>query len=71
MIKAHLNNGDLLFGLSKMNIKKLQEGMPIIIEGKDMGIDDIKIIIMYGETEEDIYEELMPLIEIDKTQINY
>ncbi len=69
MIKAKLNNGDLLFGLSKINIQKLQEGKPIIVKGKDMNLN-FDVVITFGETEEDIYRELMPLIDIDKTKIH-
>ena len=59
MIKAKLNNGDLLFGLSKGNLDRLQKGEPIMFNLKDMGLEDRKVLIMYGETEQDIMAELI------------
>lgn len=59
MIKAKLTNGDLLFGLSKENVNRLQKGQPIQFNLKDMGLEDRKVLIMYGETEQDIMAELI------------
>lgn len=54
MIKAKLTDGTLIFGLSKLNVEKLQQGMPILINLKDMELEDRKIVILYGETEDQI-----------------
>jgi hypothetical protein len=57
MIKARAGN-TVIFGLSKMNIERLQEGKPIAIDGAQVGIEGISILIMYGETEIAIVHEL-------------
>jgi hypothetical protein len=57
MIKARAGN-TVIFGLSKMNIGRLQEGKPISIDGAQVGIEGISILIMYGETEIAIVHEL-------------
>lgn len=70
MIKAKLNNGDLVFGISEDNVKRLKEGHPISINLKDMGLEDRKIMIAYGETEEKLYEAMLPYIDLNKTKIH-
>lgn len=70
MIKAKCNDGTLIFGLSKMNVELLQQGKPIVLNLKDMGLEDRRVIIMYGETEEKMYEDLVDLIDINKTKIH-
>ena len=70
MIKAKLNNGDLVFGLSEENVRILREGHPISINLKDMGLEERKILITYGKTEDDIYKEMMEFIDINKTKIH-
>ena len=58
MIKAR--SGDLvIFGLSQLNIEKLQEGKPIVFDGSEVGLDGQRILIMFGETENHIAHELM------------
>lgn len=64
MIKATLKNGGLLFGLSKENIHRLMNGEPIQFNLKKMGLEDRNVIIMYGETEEKMYEELIDHITL-------
>ncbi len=59
MIKAKLNNGDLLFGISAENVNRLKKGQPIVINLKDLGLEDRKVMIVYGETEQDIMTELI------------
>ena len=71
MIKAKYNDGTLLFGLSKENLSRLQNDEPIMFNLKDMGLEDRKIIICFGETEDDIYLQMLPNIDIDKTKFNY
>lgn len=70
MIKAKLNNGDLVFGLSEENIQRMKKGEPISINLKDMGLEDRKIMIAYGETEEKLYEAMLPYIDLSKTKIH-
>lgn len=70
MVKAVLSNGDILFGLSSENIKRLQAKQPIVINLKDMGLEDKKVIILFGETEDKIYEELIDMIDLKKTKIH-
>lgn len=57
MIKARA--GDMLiFGLSKLNIERLQEGKPIAFDGAEVGQPGVRFMIMYGETELAIIHEL-------------
>ena len=58
MIKAR--SGELvIFGLSRLNLEKLQEGKPIAFDGAEVGLNGMRVLIMFGETEEDIARELM------------
>lgn len=54
MIKARATKEDgshlLIFGLSKMNLKKLKEGKPIKVDLSEMGLPG-EMLIFYGETE--------------------
>lgn len=59
MIKAVTKKGDLLFGITAENVKKLKEGKPIRINLKDMGLEERLIFIVYGETEEAITLEFL------------
>lgn len=70
MIKAKCNDGTLIFGLTKENITRLQQKQPISFNLKEMGLEDREIIIMYEETDEKIYEELVDLIDLKKTKIH-
>lgn len=70
MIKAKCNDGTLIFGLSKENVDRLKQGKPILINLKDMGLEDRQVIILYGETEEKMYEDLVDLIDLKKTKIH-
>lgn len=57
MIKAR--SGELvIFGLSKMNLEKLQEGKPIAFDGSIVGVPGVRFLIMYGETELHIIHEI-------------
>ena len=67
MIKAKLTNGDLLFGISAENVNRLKKGEPIMFNLKDMGLEDRKVLIMYGETEQDIMAELINEDHVDTT----
>lgn len=62
MIKAILSSDDgsqiLLLGLSRLNMDKLLEGLPIAVDIKVNGVH-LRIGIVGGETEEAIAAELM------------
>lgn len=57
MIKAKLNDGTLVFGLSKVNINKLQKGDPILFNMKELAESDRDVVIYVGDTEEKMAEE--------------
>lgn len=79
MIKATLNRGDkkiLILGVSKLNVERLQKDMPIKVLLSDINQVDLscisEIVIMYGETEQTIMDELqkhadLPPLKIDPT----
>lgn len=70
MIKAKCNNGDLVFGLSKENLTRLEKGEPIIVHLKELGLEDRRIMICYGETEKGIYDEMKEHFKIGETKIH-
>lgn len=57
------------FGLSALNIQLLREGLPISINGEEMGLPG-EVLIFYGRTEEIMFRELKkvglvhPLLDI-------
>lgn len=52
------NNGPLIvFGLSKMNIEKLKDGMPMKINLKELNLDG-EVYIFAGETEAEMMKEM-------------
>jgi len=53
MVKAKLSNGDIILGLSAMNLKKLQENCPILFDGEPLGFEG-RVVILYGQTEDEI-----------------
>ena len=61
MIKARAGS-TVIFGLSKENIERLQQGKPIHFDGAQVGLD-AKILIMFGETELAIMHELEEAIK--------
>ena len=58
MLKAKTNTGDIIFGLSKQNIRKLKEGKPILINLEDLGLEKRRVMIFYGDTEKKMQDEL-------------
>lgn len=52
----------LLLGLSEMNVRKLKQGLPIHVLGEEVGLPGISVVIMYGETEDSMREQLDSLI---------
>lgn len=63
MIKAKAGNA-LIFGLSEDNIQRLKQGQPIIINGKELGLEG-DILIFYGATEGDLIKTIQPMIGKD------
>lgn len=57
MIKAKYGNNNILLGVDKENIKRLTEGKPIRVRGKELEIEH-DIFIVYGDTLDDIAKEL-------------
>ncbi len=70
--KIELDNGKVAIGfaLSAKNIELLKEKKPIKVDLNEMGLN-ADILIMYGETEEAIIEELKPFIGKDTTIKEY
>ena len=66
MIKAVMQNNEgkniLLLGLSRDNLSRLKQGKPIHINGSELGFDN-DVIVVYGETEELIYQDLQPILK--------
>lgn len=62
MVKAKFTDGQghpvVILGLSAGNCQKLQEGQPIVIYMSELGAGEGRVIIMGGETEQDITREL-------------
>lgn len=58
MIKA-LSDNLVILGLSKINIERLQSGMPISINLKDLGLPDQPIVIFTGDTEKTMAKEML------------
>lgn len=65
MIKAAGSNSDgvpmLLLGLSAENMRRLSRGKPIRIssaETKAMGLPELTVVILGGDTESDIIDDL-------------
>lgn len=52
-------------GLSAGNLSRLREGMPILIKKEEVkaltGCDNMEILILYGDTEEDIKKNVEKL----------
>lgn len=57
MIRIRLTNGDYIFGLDAVNVKRLQKGQPIVADLKPMGGHG-RIMIMYGHTLDDVKRQL-------------
>ena len=57
MLKASGPN-TVIIGLSAENIRRLQEGQPIAFEGKEVQVPGKNFLIVYGETEDAIANEL-------------
>lgn len=57
MIKVRAD--DLIgLGLTEGNFSLLREDKPILFSGREVGLDGVRIGILYGRTERDLYEKL-------------
>lgn len=65
MIKAKLTDGSVVVGLSRLNCEKLLQGKPINLQLKEMGLPDIRILIVGGESEQSIMNELTKHIPME------
>jgi hypothetical protein len=68
MIKAKLNDNTLILGLSSINVEKLKQGMPIRFDGRPYGYPG-NIVIVYGETEVTIAQDLFNASGTDKKDV--
>lgn len=63
MIKALLHSSDgqrklLVLGFSGMNAEKLFEGLPILADLSEAGIEGLELLVMHGKTERSIMDEI-------------
>lgn len=67
MIKAAGTGADgkrvVIFGLSEGNVARLREGKPMVVDLVPLGLEGT-VLILYGETEEDIARELAQHVEL-------
>lgn len=65
VFKINGNNGEILgLGLTKENIQKLREGLPILVDKSRYPVPQ-DIIITYGDTIEDILDDMQSFIDPD------
>lgn len=57
MIRARASDGTFILGIAAENVKRLKEGKPILVSLAELGGHD-DVLIVYGETHEDILREL-------------
>ena len=57
MLRARLSNGTFILGIDAVNVQRLKEGQPILVDLESLGGTD-KVFIMYGDTIDDIKKEL-------------
>lgn len=66
MIKATARTSDgdtlLILGLSRTNTERLHQDQPIDVNGLDVGLPGIHVLLIAGETEDAIVEQLAGLI---------
>jgi hypothetical protein len=64
---AHSDTGETLviLGLSDINVEKLKEGLPILVEMEELGFKG-KLAIIYGETEDALAKQFKDNMEIDQ-----
>lgn len=65
VFKINGNNGEILgLGLTRENIQKLREGLPILVDKSRYPVPQ-DIIITYGDTIEDILDDMQSFIGPD------
>jgi hypothetical protein len=57
MLRARMSNGVFILGLDAENLKRLKAGKPILVSLAQIGGKD-DVLIMYGDTIQDIKKEL-------------
>ena len=57
MLKARTSNGVFILGIDAENVKRLMNNKPILVSLAELGGKD-DVMIMYGDTLEDIAKEL-------------
>jgi hypothetical protein len=57
MIRARTSDGTFILGIDAENVKRLKQGKPIIVCLSELGGTD-NVLIMYGDTLQDIQNEL-------------
>jgi len=74
MIKATGTNSDgepvLIIGLSRGNCEKLLAGQPIPFKTGELGLPQLEILIMAGETETAMYRELRDMGILKNTAVH-
>jgi hypothetical protein len=55
----------VVFGLSSVNIERLQARQPIRVSGADIGLPDVEVMIFAGDTEQSMAREIHSLIGPD------
>ncbi|WP_423396051.1 hypothetical protein [Burkholderia sp. LMG 21824] len=59
---AETTNGKMvILGLSRENITRLQAGKPIKFDAEQIGLPGYEFFIVFGETEQAIYDDLNAL----------
>lgn len=68
MIRAVLTVEDgsktILMGLSAGNIDRLTNGSPILLKGKSVNMPEINILIVYGDTQAEVFAMLKQHFEL-------
>ena len=62
MLRARRHDGVFILGIAAENVRRLKAGQPIMVSLAEMGGKD-DVIIMYGETLQDIARELEAQME--------
>lgn len=66
---VHKDKPLLGFGLSKRNMELLQQDRPMLFNLAEMGVGDVYVMIVYGETEQSLMQELTRHDPIEKVNV--
>lgn len=73
MLKARLQSdqsGDLyILGLEAGNITKLKDGAPIILNLKELQGPDVRIMLCFGETHDDIKKTIEEAFDVEFPEV--